>query len=1506
MLFRRALVNCTFWLVALFSSAGRAHAQTESDTIFAKCTAAQAEGRVVDNLNTAFANNPSGEFLLAPQNGNLRYAILIYNIDIYPTKAVFSAALAFREPRSNQLLAFKANEVTFYNKTGLTGPAKLHLLSNVYSRLGKAAEIQFLGGITHTWAVMDCNGLSEFGIHGIASFSPGYIHKLDKQYKSLHDSAVIADFRIVAKDWDNLLIQLSIPAFGMKGLDGFGFEINEAVLDLSEQYNATGMAFPANYSREVSQSYRDLWEGFYLKKGRVIFPEHFSKGTQRPEAGVEQMLIDDWGFSGKIYATQILSLEKGNFGGWAISIDKASIELLWNGLEGAGLEGQLGLPILPDTQTLAYKAWVGMNDNYFFGISTKNKVIVPALKIATLNLEPYSWVSASIDKGIIHLQTDLHGSIVMLKDGKDGESFAYSGIVFQGLHVSNRSPRLGLEYLGIGKTTEQGNVNRFPVSISQLNWQSKDDLHGISFVLGLHLHEKINAAAGMTVLANMVEKNGKDRLEFNKIQMNDIYVDARISNIKLNGQVAFIRQDVTYGDGAAGSISFRSDIQPAAIQGGCKALFGNTNGMRYWYFDAELIFGQGIPVVPGLEINGFIGGAWQKMRALKVGENPPSKTYGLSSTGRTYVPDINGTFGLRAGIHFKGPSQGSYDGMGAVEMQYTSNYGISNVIIYGGLNVMTAGTKPSSDEVKNGVKQVCAYNTQSEFVSSYVPQGKIAGAVQLSLDFANSVYYGTTGIFVNATEAGLGIKGNGTNGLAGLISMYFSPTDWFVYGGIPDKPMGLLANIEPITNAKVEAYFLTGNKVLPPAPLPEKIRYYTGYTQPQDSREAQNLESGKMYVFGGTMQVEAGAEMKQKNLSLYAKAACLAGFDVQMEKIPATMGCDGMSTTPGIQGWYSTGTAYGALEIKIGGKYKSVGIDLVNIGAGTVMEMKGPNPFYGKGKVGLKINLVITTIDAALDFEFGKKCNLIQTSMSDSSLITRITPACNAKNISTFTHPQIEFALPVNTQFPDNSGNLLRFAVTKLQLENSKGISAKGTWNYSQDNTRVEFSLKEALTANFAFKITVQIWLQQWNKQKSIWENKVVNKISLNETVICDFQTGSAPANIPLTNIAAAWPFPGEVNLHAKAGNTGYIALKIDQKDLFSVTGTEVVAIFSPLAGNGTVESAVSYSAQTLSFPMPVLSSNSIYRFRIVRRSKTRNNNVFPATGSAPAATVVLTDYWFRSSHYQTPNDKVAAYTINNVIHSMAGTANETIGFDITNAYHEYFQEVELKQQWQPIARLQHTTWFQNEALKKVYRLYAMLPADVKAGINFGRDTSLAGLIPVKAYNIHQTNILTNELPANPYTTAFSMQDRKAGIAYTGFGIMRSDLENMKQSLSRIIIYLPSSKLNQILLALNAASSGTSTISSPAAMTAPSAPLSFLSAIPAGISLPVASAGIPVAAPSGTTSGSISVKNQILSKLSALQLGPIQKPMTLPCSWNCSLPSKPFVSLPSANNVYIK
>ena len=1450
-------------LLCLFSS-NYLYSQTLADSIEAKVNYAIKEGRVVDQLSNQSSQFSKGEFLLAPQNKNLNYGIIIYNIDILPTYAVFSAAIAFRDPRTNQLIAFKADQIKFSNTHGLTGPVKLYLLSDVQLAFGAAADLTFYAGTQNTYATFDCQGLKEFAIAGEVLFNSNFLIPVDAKGEIETDKKLSAQFALIAQSWSDILVQITLQPFQIKGLKNFVFTITEATLDLSEANNASNMVLPTIYQEENTTI--NLWEGFYLKKGNVQLPPHFSsKSKQRTSIGVETLIIDEWGVSGRLFGKNILNFENGELGEWPFSIAQIEINMLRNEIIKGQMAGEIGLPILPDTSRLSYKGYIGINDNYGFQINVRNNLSIPALKIATLQLTSNSFINCSIENGDVQLNCNFNGTLNIAHQNNATQSapnFHFPDIVFQGLKVANTEPHFDIAYLGLqNKASSAQQIGNYPLQIERIGFFNNGSEKVLQIKCAMNLMDKISVKTGVNISA--LYRNNK--LLLNGLMLDAIEINSSISCFSLNGKLQFIRHDPTFGNGLNGSIQFK--MKQPAIQAGATVLFGTTNQHRYWYVDANTIWDQpGLPFLPGMEINGFLGGAWQGMRERNSTDPIPQNDLGLTASGKSYLPDAKAGLGLRAGLYLRstgGTNESKpFIAKTAIEIQFNRNLGINQIDIFGNAEFMTKKTTLNASELKQNTNTLPSQSNWKNYLNNFQPMGNISSPFLLNFDFAQQIYQAHFAVYIQGMVNDK-IVGYGPKGFAGEVAAYFSRSKWYLHIGTPQQALGVKMKLNTLGSAQVNAYFMTGKDLPPALPLPNEITSILGAKHADAMRQLEALNTGNAFAFGARMALEIGSEGGEKNVSIYAHLKALIGLDINVRATNNSAHCTVNNETPGINGWFANGQLFAYLQGRVGAAVQTKSIqsrfDLITLTTASQLYCEGPKPFYSSGSTNIKVNIAgIINKQLKLNFEIGEPCKMRQSKLTDTSIIVTTYPENNVQQFNVANNIQSTCSVPINTPMQDADGRTFMFQLKQYEISYNKQTIA-GKLSYNKDNTAITFTPEAMLPANQAMQIKIVIEAQSVvskyelrnNNNLKINPNKneqdqydasiatmktnglkemafgngrkilridqmstyQLNGSSVTETKIINFTTANAPQNIPEINIAYCYPQKHQINYHSNLSNQGFIQLFKNQQNLSLQANEKLMVVFIDPSNKIIAEVPAIYSKNRISYQLPnsVFKTNTTYQFLLKIKainapseigntlSNTSNNASIPNNNKPNTTTIdkCIYNYSFGCSYYASFNDKMK-----NILPFETQLDNQLLRTNFKSNIPEYFDAAEIATQQnamlQPKLLLQQNSWLTTES-KKLYNIFETKDPFLQACIYLGRDTSLLGLVPLKAVRINEPNfsqmtIIGNGL--NGYLRAKYSQEQIQIEDYS-YQVMLNDLEAIQTSL---IQYVNSPNVNPTLL----------------------------------------------------------------------------------------------------------
>lgn len=1392
-------------------------ALSPGDSMEMRIRSAAERGAVADDLGSAFRASPGGEFLLMPPNKDLRFAVLIYNIDIMPDRAEFSAGLAFRDGRSNQLVAFKTDNVRFYFKQGLTGPVRMQLMSDVRVRLGRTATVSFMGGFNQTWAEFDCYGLKQFGISAEASINSQLLIPVDARNTPLPDSALTTRVQMQVKSWDELLVSVSLDPFQIKGFNGYVFQISKATLDLSQDRNAEGMQLPDNYR---DPRFDETWEGFYLAEGKLLFPRQFSQDSISSSLSFKNLILDETGFSGNIAGERILSPEKGNVAGWRFGINRAHISFYRNCLSKAELEGPLGLPVLPDTQYLMYKALLTFGDQYSFRVSTQNKVSFPALKAGKVLLDPGSQVYVESIRGDFTARALLHGKLSISMTANAAEKLpaaGFSDITFQGLTISNKAPKFGIQFLGIGQNENPSQqVGRFPVSIYSISAGQQHNQTTVTFSLGLNLSDNLGCNTRFSIYTELKNENRTDRLSFVRIRLDDLAVRAQISNINFQGRISMMQSDPVYGDGFSGAIAFGVKMGNQQISGSCKAMFGNVQSTRYWYFDASVeVDGAGVPLAPAVNLNGFLGGAWNRMRALRPNEQPPVSMAGKSENGSIYVPDANSGLGLRAGVMLKSASPGTFEANAVLDIQFNQTGGINNISILGSADFFLKPIPLNQAAFVQKSRSLCLLPNMKSWVSQYVPKGRVAAALDMSLDFEKSTYQANMKMYVNMSSSVMGVYGGGVNGCAGQLTLFFTPTNWYVWLGNSQLPLAVVAKIPGVIQMNASAYFMAGTEVLPPPPLPERIRKAVGMSV-DFARNNEMLSKGVGFALGAALSCQIGGGYEDKRLAIYASGTAETGFDILLQKYHGSVYCKQTGEAPGVNGWFAQGKYYVGASLDLGIKVGTFSARLANISLGAVLYGQGPNPIYAEGKAGISVSIAFISFKGNIGLQLGKKCDLSETRYNDIPIINIEEPA-QGKDVSVLVQPRVSFALPVGKEFRDVDQRRLRL-ITDISLRRGS-IRVKGTWKMADDGHQAEFQSAEPLQALTNHVVTVALYLETWNSKFSKWIRLNQSGSEILEQKTLSFNTGLPLSTIPLNNVTMSYPQMGQVNLHLDYSGRGHVTLKVPQWQSLLIPGTRIVARFAAQSGECR-DALAEIKGNAVHFAIPrTLSNNKVYRIALLRRpasaplvnlssgfqessvSAAPANMASLSTASKPAPTatdVTLISYLFRTSLYAKPAEKWG----NCEAAGIAALPGE-LKVQLKQIGGEYWQTMELQQpNLQIEADISRNAWFRQSVYPILYGFYYRMPETIKAGVRWNRDT-LGGLIPRQLDDIGQEGIDEVALMRAHFMDGrYVFEKTTLECTYAGYKVMESDLQALKQSMTTLSANMDAATLERLIVIL--------------------------------------------------------------------------------------------------------
>ncbi|MEP2667733.1 MAG: hypothetical protein ABJH04_01990 [Cyclobacteriaceae bacterium] len=1158
---------------------------------------------------------------IVKSGGALDYSVIIDKITFNPQGSVLDAYVSFTIPQTGDRIAF-GGLIPLSRDGGIVGTAKIYLLGDHFVKLSETSLLTLVGNKNAgTFVEIDCNGFKGMSIEAVVEFSKDVLKPVDASGKALDNQRLIINFQTYVQDWNELLVKINIPPFQVSGLKDVGFHVEDAYLDWSDLTNPTGLDFPAGYeSTYLTSGNKNLWRGFYLKKATVRLPNKLSEAGsgQRTAIGVENMVIDDTGFSGKIFAEYLV--QAGDMNGWAFTLDRFQVGVVSNQLEEFEFVGMISVPAFKkegkDAQ-MGYRASKGADDNYIFAVSLADEVKLP-LWAADVSLFNGSAITVTEKNDRFYPSASLNG-MLSIKALSKGPKATISGVRFENLILSTEAPYFRPGTFGVGSAEQGSKASGFPLVIKNFGVKSNaaENKVGLSMDVTINISGKaedegFSGTAGLIVWGDMsappppANPNLETALvhgvsggwEFDKVELTAVGISIKKPSVyELSGQIRFYDNDPIYGDGFNGQLNgkFKDKI---AVQ--ANAIFGRTETYRYWFADALVEINAGVTLAPGFAAYSFGGGFYSKMKQAAEGNG---SSIGTTASGITYVPDEN-SLGLRAYMDFGAhPKKEAFNGDVTLEIAMNRHGGINSISFIGNAYFLTPDFKIGTELIKERTSKVALKVKNTLDMIS--PRSQVYGSVKLLFDNENDVFHGDIEVYVNVV-GGI-VKGIGEGNKAGWAVLHFASDDWYVLIGTPDQPIGL----EVARIFKAKSYFMMGKNLPGSPPPPAKVSEILGGVDLDYMRDMNALQSGLGLAFGMGFSVDTG---DLRFLMFYGRFAAGAGFDIMLKNYGTNYHCEGSNEPLGINGWYANGQAYAYVEGKIGIrvnlKFYKGDYDILAIGAAAVLQAKGPNPFWMRGTVGGYYRILGGLVKGKCRFEVtvGKECKPVGESnpLQDVSIIADISPVKGTNEVDVFNAPQVAFNIPVGENFEitdkENVKRVFRANMVEFSVKDGASIiGGVNKWNASNDvvvmNSHDILPPQKEIIAFVRVVFEEQVG-RSWVPVK--FEGKEV--IETKET---SFTTGEAPDYIPASNVEYSYPIAGQYNFYSKEYDKGFIKLKKGQPYLFENDPKWIkkARVTENVNHQRFVETDFTYDdgAKQVNYAIPEgLSLATIYRFELL------------------------------------------------------------------------------------------------------------------------------------------------------------------------------------------------------------------------------------------------------------------------------------------------------------------
>ncbi|QFZ54940.1 hypothetical protein FEZ18_09080 [Oceanihabitans sp. IOP_32] len=1091
----------------------------------------------------------------------------------------------------------------------------------------------------------DCTGLKKIGLEGDLRISRKVLLPIDekgeytcgdtisnqyfeaKKGKQLIDNKcyVGTSFSIHANGWNDLLIETNFPRFEVVGLKGWGFTAENVVLDLSDSRSASNFQLPESYNTLYNTGNIKLWRGFYAKEISITLPKGVEDNTTadgRTKFSAQDLIIDSQGVSGAFYGENVLNIGEGSAGKWAFTVNDISLTLTMNTVTAGSMGGDITVPILKEP--MLYEGYIA-STGWGLEVGRKKDFQSPVF-LGEIILKPNSKIGINVKEGHVYPYANLTGQLSIA--GKinqkadeepptkeaveaDSKGFSFPNIEFEELALETEPGKKLISAKSFGFTGDMGLMG-FPAKVSDLELITPANQLGLSFDLVINLDkEGSHASTSLNIIGDLKDEARIQEWKFNRVKVDSINIKYSKSGLAMEGALAIMEDDPTYGDGFSGELSATFEKLDFSATG--RAMFGKKD-FRYWFVDiwSEKTEKTGDTKLP---IKSFVGGVSNRMR--KVSGN----TTGFDLKTAKYHPSENTGLGVRAGVKIETNNSGTFSGKAYLEMEFNTNGGLNRIGFIGegafmiedkgfeGVNqnqeVGKVFTKVN-DFIEKNKETADKYSKYGSFLSlskeaipvrDVAAKGAVGAYVGIEKDFENNTFDGEFELYMDLQ----GVKGGGANNLAGYAKIHTSPEDWYIYLGTPQKRIELVFNAG--AQIRVGGYFMTGT-VLPsqldPHPTVVKI---LGDDMLNGNRQENQLDAGRGFAFGLNFGYGYGFDWKL----FYAFVEVGAGFDVMHAYYPDAK-CVGRPGPIGNNGWYSMGQVYAYVYGEFGVKVNLLFIKgkfvIAEAGIAAMLRGQFPNPVYIQGYAGMYYSILGGLVKGRmrLKMEIGEKCELENMNTAIGvPMISDITPRDKSDEASVFSAPQAIFNYAANKDFTvdlDEGKKTFKLRLKSFTVT-SEGKTLEGELEWNDTNDAVTFKPAETLPSEKEVKVVVEVSFDE--KIKGSYQTVIQNGKPAVEKLESVFITDKAPGHIPLENIVYMYPVLEQQSFYPEEYNKGYVKMKTPQNYLFE-NGYEMRAEFMNTTTGQGIRTNLSYDRGkgTVFYDIPKMNLNNNYELNLM------------------------------------------------------------------------------------------------------------------------------------------------------------------------------------------------------------------------------------------------------------------------------------------------------------------
>ncbi|KLT66674.1 hypothetical protein [Pedobacter sp. BMA] len=591
--------------------------------------------------------------------GNKQTVLAITQMVFDARQAAFDAGFVLNMPDANPGVAALGASNICFNESGLCGQGRLYLSEDLTINVSgndialKARKSGNLPTDSGTYVVFDQTGFSRLRIQGEYSFSKTLIKA---RTGDAAKATIIAD----AISWNDWIASVSLSDFEMADNTDFAFKPTTLFYDHSDSRNPANM--PTDYQEGKPAQWRGFFAPkiavtlpAVLKQGNQstlsIESENLIIDNRGVTGNLQALAVFTLGKGTLSSWSCSLDTVKINFKYNSFVNGRIAGKILLPFTDQQKTSSQLKY-----SSTISSDA-SGMK--YNFNIAQVSALEVP-MWFARFNLNN-SRIEVNAGTGITtSAMLTMNGALSIVTKIPVVGNVDFDLVNFQNLKFSTNAPYFEKGTVTFGQSSPPKFVGGFPITLSKAPSLASGESGeiGLSFPIAINLADLASlpkAEVAFSVFGKFsTNSQGRLGFAFSRVRADSITVEGKLASFDIKGKLGFFENDQKWGDGVDGflKVGFLKGFEITA-----RGLFGKRE-YSYWFLDARLnLPTPGIVVGPGISIFGFGGGAYYNLIPNTDPKRSVSYSYASDQVRSLYSPN-KGSLGFKAGVNL-GTSDGT-------------------------------------------------------------------------------------------------------------------------------------------------------------------------------------------------------------------------------------------------------------------------------------------------------------------------------------------------------------------------------------------------------------------------------------------------------------------------------------------------------------------------------------------------------------------------------------------------------------------------------------------------------------------------------------------------------------------------------------------------------------------------------------------------------------------------------------------------------------------------------